>query len=62
MVFHFFLGGRKTYRDHLDEMRKLGSFLKLFKLLDLFKPQFPYLFFPIILVLRIKLDNESAQL
>ena len=32
-IFLLFLGGRRTFRDHLDQMRKLGSSLNLIKYL-----------------------------
>lgn len=40
----FFLKGRRTFRDHVDEMRKLSSSLNLFKLFDLSNPQIPHFF------------------
>ena len=40
-IFLLFLRGR-TFRDHFDQMRKLGLSLNLVKLLDLSKPHLPH--------------------
>lgn len=54
-IFSFFvIGDRKTFRDYLDEMRKLGSFLHLFKLLSLSKLSFLIYKLRIIVIWKIK--------
>ena len=56
-IFLLFLRGR-TFRDHFDQMRKLGLSLNLVKLLDLSKPQFPPL---LLLFQRVFTTNHSQS-
>lgn len=62
IFFHFFLVGRKIYRDCLDQMRKLGSFLNLFKLLT--SPTLSFLIckIRIIVTWRIEIMNLSTTM